>query len=174
MCTSTPIIIYCTGTPQLPTNLVLTSNSSTIVVSWTGPSYTPDSYNIFYYCQHLCDSKIDVVTTTGINVSTTSQATVAPGTSCTVNVTAMFGSFISSSINTLSEGSTIDQNVTTMFFSVAPTSAPEGLTNTSVESRSLTVQWGTVPCPDQRGPITDTDCATAMATLQERGADSMC
>ena len=36
----------------------------------------------------------------------------------------------------------------------APTGAPEGLTSTSVESRSLTVQWGTVPCPDQRGPIT--------------------
>ena len=111
MSTSTPIIIiYCTGTPQLPANLVLTSNSSTIVVSWTGPSYTPDSYNISYLCQSLCDSKIDVVTTTGINVSTTSQATIAPGTSCTVNVTAMFGSFssntISSSINTLSEGIT--------------------------------------------------------------------
>ena len=39
-------------------------------------------------------------------------------------------------------------------FLSAPTSAPEGLTSTSVESRSLTVQWGTVPCPDQRGPIT--------------------
>ena len=37
---------------------------------------------------------------------------------------------------------------------VAPTSAPEGPTSTSVESRSLTVQWGIVPCPDQRGPIT--------------------
>ena len=38
--------------------------------------------------------------------------------------------------------------------SPAPTGAPGGLTSTSVESRSLTVQWGTVPCPDQRGPIT--------------------
>ena len=36
----------------------------------------------------------------------------------------------------------------------APTGAPGGLNSTSVESRSLTVQWGTVPCPDQRGPIT--------------------
>ena len=36
----------------------------------------------------------------------------------------------------------------------APTSAPRGLNSTSVESRSLTVVWGTVPCPDQRGPIT--------------------
>ena len=44
--------------------------------------------------------------------------------------------------------------ISSCLLSSAPTSAPEGLTSTSVESRSLTVQWGTVPCPDQRGPIT--------------------
>ena len=36
----------------------------------------------------------------------------------------------------------------------APTDAPGSLTNTSVEKRSITVVWETVPCPDQRGPIT--------------------
>ena len=38
--------------------------------------------------------------------------------------------------------------------SPAPTGAPGGLTSTSVESRSLSVVWGIVPCPHQRGPIT--------------------
>ena len=38
--------------------------------------------------------------------------------------------------------------------SPAPTGAPDELISSSVESRSLTVQWGTVPCPNQRGPIT--------------------
>ena len=38
--------------------------------------------------------------------------------------------------------------------SPAPTGAPVGLTSTSVESRSLSVVWGTVPCPHQGGPIT--------------------
>ena len=38
--------------------------------------------------------------------------------------------------------------------SLAPTGVPGSLTNTSVEKRSVTVVWGTVPCPDQRGPIT--------------------
>ena len=38
--------------------------------------------------------------------------------------------------------------------SPAPTAAPVGLTNTLVESRSLSVVWGIVPCPHQRGPIT--------------------
>ena len=38
--------------------------------------------------------------------------------------------------------------------SPAPAGAPEGLTSTSVKSKSLSVVWGTVPCPQQRGPIT--------------------
>ena len=36
----------------------------------------------------------------------------------------------------------------------APTVAPGGLTNTSKESRSLSVVWASVPCPNQGGPIT--------------------
>ena len=35
--------------------------------------------------------------------------------------------------------------------SPAPTGAPGGLSNTSVESRSLSVEWGTVPCSHQGG-----------------------
>ena len=36
----------------------------------------------------------------------------------------------------------------------APTVAPGGLNITSVDRRSLSVVWGTVPCSHQRGPIT--------------------
>ena len=36
----------------------------------------------------------------------------------------------------------------------APTGPPEELTVTSEESVSLTLMWETVPCSDQRGPIT--------------------
>ena len=38
--------------------------------------------------------------------------------------------------------------------SPAPTGAPEGLANTSVERRSMVVVWETVLCPNQKGPIT--------------------
>ena len=38
--------------------------------------------------------------------------------------------------------------------SPAPTGAPGGLTSISVESMSLSVIWGKVPCPHQGGPIT--------------------
>ena len=44
--------------------------------------------------------------------------------------------------------------ILTTCLSLAPTGVPGSLTNTSVEKRSVTVVWGTVPCPDQRGPIT--------------------
>ena len=38
--------------------------------------------------------------------------------------------------------------------SKAPSGAPVGLNITSVGRRTLSVVWGTVPCPHQRGPIT--------------------
>ena len=44
--------------------------------------------------------------------------------------------------------------VFTAYLSPAPTGAPEEFTSSSVESRSLTVLWGAVPCPNQRGSIT--------------------
>ena len=39
-------------------------------------------------------------------------------------------------------------------YSPAPTGAPGGLTSTPVESRSMSVEWGTVLCPHQGGQIT--------------------
>lgn len=36
----------------------------------------------------------------------------------------------------------------------APTGSPEGLSSTSVESRSLIVEWGPAHCENQGGPIT--------------------
>ena len=106
MCTSCVSNLNIVGTPQLSSNLILTSNSSAVVVSWSAPSYTPDNYTIFYFCQRLCDLSVTIIETT--ETSITSQATIAPGTSCTVDVTAMFGSHssntIQSSINTTSEG----------------------------------------------------------------------
>ena len=43
--------------------------------------------------------------------------------------------------------------VTVYVSSPAPTGAPEGLNSIAVGRRSLNVEWGTVPCPHQRGPI---------------------
>ena len=83
---------------------------------------------------------------------------------CTVSVVAVFGSnssnTITSSTNTIITGMycahTCDTTQIELCVSLPrpPTGVPGGLTSRSVETRSLTVQWGTVPCPNQRGPIT--------------------
>ena len=39
-------------------------------------------------------------------------------------------------------------------FSSAPNDVPSVLLHTSIQSRSFSVIWGTVPCQNQRGPIT--------------------
>ena len=75
----------------------------------------------------------------------------------------MFGSNISESdkditTTTLTAGmSTCSYVVYLLCLSIyiAPVGAPGTLVqNSSVKNRSFTVVWGTVPCPDQRGPIT--------------------
>ena len=135
------------------------------MVSWTAPQFTPDNYIVFVFCLRLCDN---VLTNVGVQPVPNGGATshtitpLDPGNICTVRVAAVFGSTSSESdkvfTNTLTEGMysavIIIMSVFTACLSLAPAVAPGVLTNTSVESRSLTVVWGTVPCPDQRGSIT--------------------
>ena len=41
-----------------------------------------------------------------------------------------------------------------MLSSTAPTGAPDGVSEGSVTTNSITVQWGEVPCMDRNGEIT--------------------
>ena len=150
--------------PQLSGIPILTSNTTSIMVSWTQPLFLPDNYTVSYSCQLLCDSETpsvqtNTVTGTAINLTISS---LNAASSCTVSVTAVFvdgnSNTITSSTNTSTAGTTHQWYLTSVHelhvsFS-APTGAPGGLTSTSVESRSLSVVWGTVPCPHQGGPIT--------------------
>ena len=136
-------------------------------MSWTPPQFAPDSYNISYSCQLLCHSELYLSSSDTVNGTATTHTITSlnAGSNCTVSVTAVFGSSssntVTSSTNTTTAGKArcklTDMNYNyshNHVFSPAPTIAPGGLTSTSVESRSLTVVCGTVPCPDQRGPIT--------------------
>ena len=88
-------------------------------------------------------------------------SSLPPASSCTISVVAVYDGIrmsntVSSSTSTLTLGITdihYSLEINKYFFS-APTSAPKGLKNLLKEKTSLTVQWGTVPCPNQRGPIT--------------------
>ena len=145
--------------PQLPNSVMLTPGSTSIMVSWMQPPYSPSHYTVSYTCRLLCD----ILSTTQGSVNITSATThtfssFAPGSACTISVVAVYdGIGMSNTLtlftNTLTPGKIL---VDLMAYnsSPAPTGAPDGLTSSSVESRSLTVQWGTVPCPNQRGPIT--------------------
>ena len=130
--------------PQLPSSPTVTSGSTSIMVSWMPPPYSPSHYNVSYSCQLLCNTSSATQGSVTVTTTTHTISSLPPGSSCTISVVAVYDGIgmsntVSSTVNTTTQGSE---------------SAPEGLTSTSVESRSLTVQWGTVPCPDQRGPIT--------------------
>ena len=80
------------------------------MVSWNHPQYFPDSYTVSYSCQLLCDSQaLPVLTNTVIgSANRHTNSSLNAGSSCTVSVTAVFGSnngnTITSSTNTLTAG----------------------------------------------------------------------
>ena len=120
------------------------------MVSWMQPPYSPSNYTVSYSCQLLCET-----TSTIYNGSFTVESglihtfsSLAPNSSCTISVVAVYDG-IGMSNTVSSSTSTLTLGITS-----APTSAPEGLKNLLKEKTSLTVQWETVPCPNQRGPIT--------------------
>ena len=103
----------CIDIPQLPSNLMLTPGSTSIMVSWMQPPYSPSNYIVSYSCQLLCDT-----TSTMTNGSVTVESTLtnifsslAPGSFCTISVVAVYDGIgtsntVSSIASTLSLGTT--------------------------------------------------------------------
>ena len=152
--------------PQILSDPNINSSNNSVTVSWIPTKFTPDNYTVSYSCQLICNllSPMQQISTVD-GLSNTHVLLVASGSFCTINVTAVFGSFNSNSVttstNTTSAGAMYLNNMSCQFMHMpilmlflAPTGTPGGLTSTSVERRSLSVVWGTVPCPHQRGPIT--------------------
>ena len=105
-------ILYAIAVPQLSGTPTLTPNTTSIKVSWTHPTYFPESYTVSYSCQFLCDSQTPSVQTSTVTGTANSHtiSSLNAGSSCTVSVTAVFGSSssntITSSINTSTAGTT--------------------------------------------------------------------
>ena len=130
------------------------------MVTWTHPHFLPDSYTVSYSCQLLCDPQTPSVKTNTVT-GTANNHTISslnPGSSCTVNVTAVFvdgnSNTLSSSTNTSTAGIQLTHqwyltSVHELYMSwyPVPTGAPGGISSASVESRSLSVVWEMVPCP---------------------------
>ena len=97
--------------PQLMDMLSLTSISSSIMVSWSSPEeFAADSYNVSYSCQNFCGSQQTSSDTVSGTATTHTISSLNAGSSCTVSVTAVFGSntsnTVTNSTNTTSTGTT--------------------------------------------------------------------
>ena len=98
--------------PAIPTITNLSSNTSTIMVSWEIPQLHPQYYNVTYLCHLLCNShqiisKIHSTIVDGLASNYTTTCLKA-GTGCTINVTAVFNdgnsNTVTASTNTTSAG----------------------------------------------------------------------
>ena len=99
--------------PQLSgSSLTLTPDVTSIMVSWNHPLFLPDNYNVSYSCQLLCDSQTPSVQTNTVTGTAIRHniSSLNAGSSCTVSVTAVFGSnngnTITSSTKTSTAGTT--------------------------------------------------------------------
>ena len=109
-------LLLCTDIPLLPSAPMLYPNTSSIVVSWSPTQFTPTSYKLSYSCNPLCASSSNQKNTSSANGTiTTHKIAAAPGSTCMVNVTAVFGNNSSNTItnftNTLSAGVSLLQYI---------------------------------------------------------------
>ena len=96
--------------PQLPSNLMLTPGSTSIMVSWMQPPYSPSNYNVSYSCQLLCNSSSTTQGSVNVSSATTHTfSSLPPGSSCAISVVAVYDGIgmsntVSSTTNTTVQG----------------------------------------------------------------------
>ena len=90
--------MYYADIPQLPNNITIDINASSIMLSWLPTQFIPDSYKISYSCQLLCGSFVPHPTVSANGASSSHIISANPGSHCAVNVTAVFGSNTSNTV----------------------------------------------------------------------------
>ena len=88
---------------------MLTPGSTSIMVSWMQPPYSPSHYNVLYSCQLLCNSSSTTQGSVTVVATTHTISSLAPGSSCTISVVAVYDGIgmsntVTSFINTLTLG----------------------------------------------------------------------
>ena len=99
--------------PQLSGAPTLTPHTTSIRVSWTYTPFFPESYTVCYSCRLLCDSQTPSIILTNNVTGTANSHTISSlnaGSSCTVSVTAVFGSSNSNTITSSTNTSTTGNN----------------------------------------------------------------
>ena len=103
-------LLYYVDIPQLPNNVMLTPGSTSIMVSWMQPPYSPSHNTVSYSCTLLCD--ISSTTQGSVNITSATTHTfssLAPAGTCTISVVAVYDGIgmsnkLTSSTNTLTLG----------------------------------------------------------------------
>ena len=95
--------------PQLPSNPILTPGSTSIMVSWMQPPYSPSRYTVSYSCQLLCNSSSSTQGSVNVTTTTHTLSSLPPGSSCTISVVAVYDGIgmsntVSSTTNTTTQG----------------------------------------------------------------------
>ena len=79
--------------PSLPNNVMLIPNSTSIMVSWMQPPYSPSHYTVSYTCRLVCDISSTTQGSVNITSATTTTHTfssLAPGSLCAISVVAVY------------------------------------------------------------------------------------
>ena len=90
---------------QIPGDLIFISSKTSLIVSWTKPQFTPDSYTVSINCTYLCSVSPSTQTTKVVDgsINTTNISLLVPGSECAVNVTPMFDSSSSNTVTSLAD-----------------------------------------------------------------------
>ena len=133
--------------------------STTITLSWSPPTaLVPISYEIDRRCRRLCESSLGNAET-DVSVTSPHQSTdITPNTLCLFNLIGHYGTDYAHlslySATTPFAGKVLFLLFTALFNLTAPTASVNNITFSSVESVSMIVSWGEVPCNGRNGPIT--------------------
>ena len=98
--------------PQLPSNPTVTPGSTSIMVSWMPPPYSPSNYTVSYSCQLLCNSSLTTQGSVTVVTTTHTISSLPPGSSCTISVVVVYDGIgmsntVSSTVNTTAQGTCI-------------------------------------------------------------------
>ena len=98
--------------PQLPSNQSASvSDNNFVYISWKQPKYSPDYYNVSYFCQQILTTQCTFEGS--INVTATnhtfSNSSLPSGSSCDISVVAVYDGIgmsntVSSTVNTTIQG----------------------------------------------------------------------
>ena len=74
------------------TTLLLTTTNTTITITWTLPSFVPQTYRGYRQCRGLCEQSFSIILSDSSISSPHTFTGIDPGTYCIVGLNGIYGS----------------------------------------------------------------------------------